>query len=257
MDWTDEAIVLAAKRHGESSAVVSLMTRGHGRHAGLVRGGAGPRLSGVYQPGNEVQARWRARLSEHLGTFVCEPVRLRTAELFDDAARLSAASSACALLEGALPERQPHPRIFTGLSALLDAVERSRSWPARYVAWELELLAELGFGLDLSACAATGAKDDLAYVSPKTGRAVSADAGAPYRKGLLRLPGFLLAPDPASEPEGVPAGEIVKGLELTGYFLARHVFAAQDRPLPAARERLFERFTRLDPSSCSIQPKHD
>ncbi len=245
MEWRDEGIVLAARPHGESAAIITLLTREHGSHAGLVRGGAGRRSRGVYQPANEVMADWRARLPEHLGTYSCELARARAATLLDDPARLAAASSACALLQASLPERLPYPGLFAGLQELLDGLD-GEDWPARYVVWELGLLSELGFGLDLSACAATGTNDELIYVSPKTGRAVSAGAGAPYADRLLVLPKFLAAYGGRHELPAVPVDDatILAGLTLTGYFLEQHVFAPGDRAMPPARERLFVRFAR-------------
>ncbi len=248
MDWTDDAIVLSARKHGESSAIVMLLTRAHGRHAGLVRGGSGRRARGVYEPGNRVHSAWRARISEHLGTYTCELVHSFAAAVLDDPLRLAALSAACALAEAALPEREPHEAVFQGLLELLSALESpatnaavALSWPSTYVRWELMLLKELGFGLDLSSCAATGASDGLAYVSPKSGRAVSSSAGAPYRDRLLPLPEFLAGKE-AAPREARPVAEIHRGLELTGYFLERHVFDPRDRPMPAARTRLVEGF---------------
>ncbi|MCC6468764.1 MAG: DNA repair protein RecO [Alphaproteobacteria bacterium] len=237
MDWIDEGIVLGARRHGESGMVVSLLTQAHGRHAGLVRGGAGRRGRALYEPGNRLRAVWKARLSEHLGSYACELIAADAATLLDDAGRLAALSSACALVEAALPEREPHPSVFASLGALI----RSLSLPnygTFYVRWELALLAELGFALDLESCAATGANDDLAYVSPKSGRAVSAAAAEPYRRRLLPLPRFLIAP---TEPGAL---ELVQGLRLTGHFLDEHVFAHRAGGMPAARVRLAERLAR-------------
>ena len=225
MEWSDDAIVLDARRHGESSSIVTLMTRDHGRHAGLVRGGK----RAIVQPGNRVQAHWRARLAEHLGTYRCELTLAFAAILMDDAARLSGLSAACAMVEATIPERQPHQAVFDGLGAFLSALE-GESWPEAYVEWELALLSELGFGLDLSQCAATGGNDRLVYVSPKSGRAVSASAGEPYKDKLLALPGFLLPGGGAPSPDEVSAG-----FRLTGYFLQRH---ALEGGLPAARRRL-------------------
>jgi DNA repair protein RecO (recombination protein O) len=240
MDWRDQGIVLSARPHGEAASIVMLLTCGHGRHAGLVHGGQGRKARGVYQPGNLVAAAWRARLAEHLGTYGCELVTSYSAALLDEPDRLAALASAAAVSERALPEREPHPAAFEGLLALLEALEGDH-WAEAYVRWELALLAELGFGLDLSRCAAGGANDQLVYVSPKSGRAVSAAAGEPYKERLLALPGFL-----AGRGGGGPA-EVGEGLALTGAFLGRHVFAPQDRPLPAARRRLAERFPEPRP----------
>ncbi len=245
MHWNDDGIVLSARRHGETSAVVTLLTRGHGRHAGLLRGGAGRRLRGILQPGNEVAAEWRARLAEHLGTFAVEPGQARAAGLLDHPARLAALAAACAVTEAALPEREPHPALFDALRVLLDALADGETWPAVYVRWEMGLLQELGFGLDLSRCAATGDADDLAYVSPKSGRAVSRAAAEPYKHRLLPLPAFLLGVQ-----TGLPdAGDLKNGLALTGYFLDRHIFAGRNTTAPPARHRLVEKFSVLTTTS--------
>src|SRR5262249_43073865 len=220
MDWADDGIVLAARPHGESSAILTLLTRGHGRHAGLVRGGWSRRMRGLLEPGNRVQATWRARLPEHLGNYTCEPAG-SMAVLLDAPTRLAALTSAAAVSELALPEREPHPQAFDGFERLL-AVLRSApgelEWQAAYVRWEMNLLAEIGFGLDLARCAASGAVENLAYVSPKSGRAVSAAVGAPYRTRLLPLPAFLAGSGLAD------GGAILDGLRLTGHFLDQHVF---------------------------------
>lgn len=239
MDWTDDGIVLTVRRHGESSAIVSLLTAQHGRHAGLVRGGASRRNRGTLQPGNQVFASWRARLEQHLGTYSIEPVRSNAA-LYDRPGPLAALASATALVEATLPERAPHPDLFRVLTVLLDALGHP-GWGAAYVRWELSLLAELGFGLDLSECAATGANDSLAYVSPRSGRAVSLSAGEPWRNRLLPLPGFLTPAKTAAAP-----GDIRDGLALTGWFLARHVFEPHGAKTPMARERLVTFVRGLD-----------
>ena len=237
MDWTDQGIVISSRRHGETAAIVTLLTRGHGRHAGLVRGGAGRAARGLYQPGNTVSAHWRARLAEHLGSYTCEPVRAHGAGLLDRAGALAALSAACALAETVLPEREPHPAVYEATLALLDALAGER-YAEQYVRWELALLAELGFGLDLARCAATGANDGLVFVSPRTGRAVSAAAGEPYRDKLLALPAFLVA-DAAA-----PALDVLAGLNLTGHFLDRCVFAPEGRAMPQARARFFDGIER-------------
>jgi DNA repair protein RecO (recombination protein O) len=236
MEWTDEGIVLSARRHGESGAVVTLLTRDHGRHAGLAHGAGSRRARGLFETGNRVQAIWRARLAEHLGHYSCELLESYAAALLDDPLRLSALTAAAAVADAALPEREPHPRTYEGLRALLGTLAASppgpaglaTAWPADYVRWELDLLADLGFGLDLTRCAATGGQEDLVYVSPKTGRAVSAAAGAPYRDQLLPLPAFLAQPgiaQPAAAGEPPDAAAILAGLRLTGFFLDRYVFA--------------------------------
>ena len=240
MEWSDTGIVLSARRHGENAAVVSLLTEHHGRHAGLVHGARGRRARGLYQPGNTLAARWQARLAEHLGRYTCELVRARTGVLLDDAPRLAALAAVCALVEATLPERHPYPQVHAALLHLLDDLEAGERWAETVVRWELALLAELGFGLDLSACAATGAVQDLVYVSPRSGRAVSRGAGAAYAEKLLPLPAFLARPEDAAGA-AVPAAEIVAGLRLTGWFLEKHVFAGQGGRMPPARERFVDR----------------
>jgi len=251
IEWSDDGIVLSARRHGESGAIVSLLTRAHGRHAGLVLGGAGRRARGVYEPGNRVAATWRARLSEHLGHYACELAESRAAALLDDALRLAALTSATAILDAALPEREPHARLFESLDDLVARLcdpATGTTWPALYVRFELDLLTELGFGLDLTRCAATGQSDDLVYVSPKTGRAVSSIAGAAYADRLLSLPRFLKAS--ANERLTISRADILAGLELTGFFLDRHVFSqygaetSRKCASPAARVRLVAQFRR-------------
>ena len=234
--------MLAARRHGESALVAQVLTRGHGRHAGLVRGGQRPKQRTIYQIGNRVGVTWKARLAEHLGAMTGELLRGHAARFMDDAARLGCLAAAAAVTEAALPEREPHPRIYEGLLALLDALDADRGWAVRYVEWELMLLAELGFGLDLSRCAATGDTENLVYVSPKSGQAVSAGAGAPYRDKLLRLPPFLLPGEVLAAPE--PAA-VLDGLVLTGFFLDHRVFAPHGRDLPAARSRFVDLLRRM------------
>lgn len=242
MEWQDQGLVLAARRHGETAAIASLLTRAHGRHLGLVRGGQSRRRRGVLQAGNLVTAGWRARLAEHLGTFTVEPVHDFASRLFDDPLRLKGMAAALALLDAALAEREPHPGMFDETLGLMERLQEETAgpagdpWLADYVRWELALLRCLGFGLELEACAATGSAENLAYVSPRTGRAVSAEAGAPYRGKLLVLPAFLAGGRAAvPEPE-----EIAAGLRLTGHFLDGHHFAAEGRAMPAARIRFVE-----------------
>ena len=253
MEWTDEGIVLSARKHGESAAIVNLLTGEHGRHAGLVRGGAGKRARGIYEPGNRVRATWKARLEEHLGTYTCELLRAGAADWLDDPMRLAGLSAVCAVAEAALPEREPHPETYARLSAFIAGLGRG-DWLKSYVMWERDLLADMGFGLDLSECAGGGGKTDLAYVSPKSGRAVSLAAGATYKDKLLRLPVSLLD-DPARgvaggvESENPADGideiaDIADGLKLTGYFLERHAFIHDARGVPPARTRLAARISR-------------
>ena len=249
MEWSDDAIVLTARRHGESAAVVSLLTRERGRHVGLVRGGFGQRARGLYEPGNRVRAVWRARLAEHLGHYACELLDSHAAALLDEPPRLAALAAAAAVAEAALPEREPHGRVYDRLRDLLAALcapAPDAAWQAAYVRWEIDLLADLGFGLDLAGPAATGGTDALAFVSPKTGRAVSLAAGEPYRDRLLPLPAFLLDERAVADPAQIQAG-----LHLAGYFLDRHVFAHHAPPAraPAARARLVARLARLKADS--------
>ncbi|MBI5121442.1 MAG: DNA repair protein RecO [Rhodospirillales bacterium] len=231
MDWTDDGIVLTTRKFGESGLIVSLLTREHGRHAGLVRGGSGKRAAGMYEPGNLVQAVWRARLEEQLGSLACEVRTNHAARHLAHPARLAALISALSLVETALPEREPYQSLFDSLSALL-VILGEEGWEQAYIRWEMILLAELGFGIDLSCCAATGVNDQLAYVSPKSGRAVSLSAGEPWKDKLLKLPGFLV------EEAG---GSIADGLQLTGFFLESWLFNHLGRPVPAARTRLVDR----------------
>jgi len=235
MQWHDTGFVLVARRHGESALIVELLTREHGRHAGLVRGGQSPKARGMLQPGNEVAATWRGRLDEHLGTIGCELVQAHTARFLDDPGRLAGLTSAVALVCAALPEREPHGNVFVSFARLIGALDSAVDWPAQYVRWEQDLLSALGFGLDFGGCTPPGATADLAYVSPRTGRAVSRTAGLPYHDKLLRLPEFLWRDSPADE------AQLVLGMTLTGHFLAHHVFAPQGRTLPSARVRLAER----------------
>ena len=246
MEWRDTGFVLASRRYGESGLIVELLTRGHGRHAGLVRGGQSPRLRAVLQPGNEVAAVWRGRLAEHLGTIACEIVRAHAAGILNDPDRLAALTAAAALVAAALPEREPQPDVFASFADLLQALDSATDWPAHYVCWERDLLAALGFGLDLGRCAVTGVTTDLAYVSPRTGRAVSRAAGLPYHDKLLGLPEFLWR-DAQSDRH-----QIVLGLKLTEHFLIHHVFLPQGRTLPAARLRLAARMRQ--PAAAATLP---
>ncbi|KAF0111758.1 MAG: recO [Rhodospirillaceae bacterium] len=234
MEWTDEAIVLTARPHGERSAIVSLLTHAHGRHAGLVRGAA--RMGAVFQPGNRVQARWRGRLIEQLGTFSCELLRADAAFLLRDGARLACLAAACAMAETAVPERAPHPVVFATLESLIRGlVEGWPGWAPAYARWEMTLLAALGYGLDLTEReTALRTNDRLAYVSPRTGRAVTASDAWRWGERLLPLPSFLI--DDAYAPAGIAATDIAAALRLTGHFLERHAL------LPAARVRLAARF---------------
>jgi DNA repair protein RecO (recombination protein O) len=232
MQWSDDGIIIGTRRHGETSLIVELMTRGHGRHLGLVRGGRSRRQQPVLQPGNSVIATWRARLHEHLGHYTVEPTVQRAARLIESAAGLYGIQMLAGLLR-LLPERDPHGQLYEALTAIVDLLDEPPVAAALIVRFELRLLEDLGFGLDLDRCAATGANDDLAYVSPKTGRAVSRSAGEAWHDKLLSLPAFLLAPASAT----VPAADLVRAFQLTGYFLSRHVFEPRGLQPPDARAR--------------------
>jgi DNA repair protein RecO (recombination protein O) len=244
MQWSDTAFVLGTRRHGESALIVELLTRERGRHAGLVRGGQSPRRRALLQPGNEIAVTWRGRLTEHLGTLDCELLAPHVARFLDDPDRLAALNAAVELLLAALPEREPHPDCHASFSMLLSALESTAvsitDWAPAYVVWECDLLAGVGFGLDLARCAVSGTNQDLAYVSPRTGRAVSRETGASYKDRLLPLPEFLWRPGVSATP-----ADIVAGLNLTRHFLLRHVLEPQGKRLSEARERLFERLRRL------------
>jgi DNA repair protein RecO (recombination protein O) len=245
VEWRESAIVLATRAHGESSVVATLLTRSHGAHAGLVQAARG-RRGGLIQPGNMVTARWRGRLSEHLGSFTIESESSPAAALMDLPVRLAALQSACSLVAVAAPEREPHPGLYEATEALIDALG-GLAWDAAYVAWEVGLLRLLGFGLELTRCAATGVNDALTYVSPRTGRAISESAAEPWRDRLLKLPGFLIGRG------GAEAADILDGLTLTGHFLERVAFAATQSPLPAARGRFVEAYRRSTEES-SLAP---
>lgn len=242
MEWRDEGVLLAVKPHGESAAIIEVLTPARGRHAGLVRGGASRRMKPVLQPGTQLDITWRARLEEHLGAMVVEPVYARTA-LMSDRLALAGLGALTALTVFALPERQAYAGFYDETIALLDRMESTPDWPAYYVGWEIELLSTMGFGLDLSRCAVSGSVENLRYVSPKTGRAVSAEAGADWADRLLPLPPFLRA-DSGDAP--ITADDLVAGLRLSGHFLAQRLAPAIGKDsLPAARDRLTRAFARL------------
>lgn len=241
MNWTDEAIVLSVRAHGETAAVVELLTREHGRHLGFVHGGRSRRLRPVLQTGNHVDVTWKGRLAEQLGNYAIELRRGFAAEAMaaTDPARLSALSS-LATLARLLPERDPHPALFEVTLFVLGFLDDPSVWPALMVRWELALLAELGFGLDLSQCAATGSNDQLIYVSPRTGRAVSASAGEPYRDRLLALPGFLAGRAPGS----VSRADLAAGFALTGFFLESRALVPRNLAMPEVRARMIGQIER-------------
>lgn len=237
MEWRDQGILLSVRRHGESSAIIEVLTATQGRHAGLVRGGAGRTQGPVLQPGAQLSLEWNARLADHLGTFRVDLIRGRAAAIMADRGALAALNAVSALLVRLLPEREPNPEVYAATLALVDALGRiDPAWPVLYAAWELALLEALGFGLDLGSCAATGVEADLAYVSPRSGRAVSRAAGAPYAERLLPLPGFLLGGAGGASPG---MADVCDALRLTGFFFetrVRPAFALD--ALPGARVRL-------------------
>ena len=235
MEWREEGILLAVRRHGESAAIVDVLTENHGRHAGVVRGGAGRKLSPILQPGAQLDLTWRARLEDHLGAFTVEPIKSRAAQIMENRETLAAANAVAALLTFALPEREAHPALYRRTLALFDMIGDGPVWTLAYLRWELALLDDLGFGLDLSACAVNGEANDLSFVSPKTGRAVSRAGAGEWADRLLPLPPSLL---------GQGAGErddVLEGLRVTGHFLTEHLAPSLgDKPLPAARQRFVD-----------------
>ncbi len=231
MEWRDEALIIGIRKHGETNVIVEAMTSAHGRHLGLVRGGRSRRMQPMLQPGNDVVLTWRARLHEHLGLYGVEVTRPRAARLMASGAALHGVNLLAALLR-LLAERESHPGLYAAASLIADHLDDAKIAPALLVRFELALLAELGFGLDLSRCAATGATEDLIYVSPKSGRAVSRQAGAPYQVRLLRLPGFLRSDAIAENPT---PSDLSDAFELTAYFLERDVFGPRGLDLPDAR----------------------
>lgn len=230
MQWSDEAIILGAYAHGESAQIVQLFTPTQGRHAGIVKG---RKVRAILQPGNEVSVRWNARLSEHLGMFSLELGQPHAALVMADSERLSALSSAVALVEQGFPERDPHPMMYGVLKEFLFLLSMGAPWQQAYVALEMTLLSELGFGLDLSECAATGVRENLVYISPKSGRAVSAEAGEPYKEKLFKLPGFIADPESL-----IPTSDLPEAFRMAGHFLERCWEQVTHKPLPATRGRL-------------------
>lgn len=239
MHWTDDGLVLSTQKYGESSLILHTLSREHGRYAGMVRGGTGKRLRGVLQPGNEVGLRWHGRLSEQLGTFNVEAKSSIGTFLFDQPLSLVASSSALSLLEKVLPEREPHPALFEATVLLIRHLTADFDvWGPLFVRWELGLLTELGYGLDLSECAATGSKENLVYVSPKSGRAVSQEAGAAYHDRMLRLPAFLLDGENKGDKTLFLFDQVRDGLNLTGAFLNKSLLHHYGNEVLPARERL-------------------
>lgn len=233
MHWSDEALLLSVRPHGETAAIAELFTRSHGRHLGLVHGGRSRRLRPVLQMGNHVDATWKARLPDHLGHVSLELRRAHAAAAMESALTLAGLGSLCALAR-LLPERDPHPELFEITLFVLTYFDDSTVWPALLVRWELKLLDELGFGLDLATCALTGGKDELTHVSPRSGRSVSREAAAPYAERLLALPAFLTNGRRAP----ISPADVAAGLALTGHFIGARLLAPRGLPMPDARDRL-------------------
>ena len=251
MDFSDEGILISAKPLGEANTVAELLTARHGRHLGLVRGGRSRRMRPLMQLGNVLSVTWRARLADHLGGYNLELIEPYAARVLDDQAALAAIGSLTGLAKQ-LPERDPHPQLYRGALEVFQALDDANVWPVLLVRWEMMLLQDLGFGLDLSECAATGTDADLIYVSPSSGRAVSRDAGQPFCDRLLKLPRFLLKDDASPAPS-----DILAGFALTGHFLERDVLAPQGLASPATRTRLIELLARSQlgvmPAKAGIQ----
>lgn len=237
MEWQDDAIVLGLRRHGETSVIAEVMTRRHGRHMGMVRSGRSRSMQPVLQLGNEVDVNWRARLVEHLGEFRIEPTRLRAAALMETGLSVYGVQALAALLR-LLPERDPHPHLFEALGVVLDHLTDPAVAGELFVRFELAVLEDLGFGLDLTECAATGVREDLVFVSPKSGRAVCRTAGEPYAPRLLALPGFLKAPQSAVHPAHGAA--LADAFRLTGFFLARNVYEPRGVPGGSVRDSFIQ-----------------
>jgi len=232
MEWQDTGTIISVRKHGESSTIVDVLTATHGRHAGLVRGGAGRKLAPILQPGTQVDVEWRARLEEHLGNYTIEPIQSR-AVILSNRLALSAMGSVCALVNFGFPERMSFPRLYSATIALFDQMAAEGAWLSDYALWEYAVLEDLGYGLDLESCAATGVQQDLIYVSPKSGRAVCRDAGAKWANRMLPLPRFLRVQTATKE-----AAEVLDALKTTGYFLEQRLAPALgNRPLPDARAR--------------------
>lgn len=237
MEWRDEGMLISLRPHGESSAIIEVFTAAHGRHLGVVRGGTSRRMAGILQPGAQLALQWQARLHEHIGSFKAEPILARSA-LMQDHGALLALNALCALLHRALPERDPHAGFYRETVQLLDLLEHGGDWPLAYLLWETRLLEEMGYGLDLTACALTGATQDLAFVSPRSGRAVSRLAAGDWAPRLLPLPRVLTLHDGT-------AAEVAQALSLTGHFLSQALaHSGDDAALPDARARLADLLAR-------------
>lgn len=250
MQWSDEAIILGVRRHGETSVIAEVMTRGRGRHMGLVRGGRSRTMQPVLQPGNSVEVTWRARLDEHLGEFKLEPVELRAARLMETATAVYGVQAMAAALRY-LPERDPHPHLYDMLCVILGHLHEPADAGELFVRFELAVLNDLGFGLDLAECAATGTRDDLCFVSPKSGRAVSRGAGEPWADKMLALPAFL----GDESRHAANAEALADAFRLTAFFLNRHVCEPRGLELASARHGFVQAALKaLAPPRDAAQP---
>lgn len=240
MEWRDQGILLSTRRHGETSAIIEVFTPEHGRHAGVVRGGTSRKIAPILQPGAQLDVTWRARLEDHIGSFHVEPVRSRAVAAMGGRIALAGLNAVTGLLGFCLPEREPYPQLYQRSEQLLDLLGQEDVWPLAYLRWEMRLLEEMGYALELDACAVTGSQESLMYVSPKTGRAVSRDAAGAWADRLLPLPDVMRWRGAASN------SEIAQGLVTTGYFLTAHLAKGLgNKPLPEARARFVEAFSRL------------
>ncbi|AUC52867.1 DNA repair protein RecO [Sagittula sp. P11] len=241
MEWRDTGILLATRRHGETSLILDVFTPERGRHAGVLRGGTSRKMAPHLQPGAQLDLSWRARLEDHMGAFTVEPQRSRAAAALGDRLALAGLNAVVAMLRFCLPERVPHPDLYTFSERLLDLLDQPDLWPLAYLRWEIALLEEMGFALDLSSCAVTGRTEGLVYVSPKSGRAVTAEGAGNWIHHLLPLPEVMLGQGAAGN------AEIATALGTTGYFL-EHRLAPQmgDKPVPEARARLIDRIRQRD-----------
>lgn len=239
VDWRDQGILLRVRKHGESATIVDMFTPSRGRHAGVVRGGTGRKLSPVLQAGAQLDVTWKARLEDHLGAFTVEPLRSRSAQVMSDPLALAGLTSAVGLLAFSLPEREPHPELYETSETLLDLICATDAWPLAYLRWEVQLLEDLGFGLDLHQCAVSGSIENLEFVSPKSGRAVAAEHAGQWKSRLLPLVPCMVGDGPSGDRD------IAEGLRTTGYFLEKWLAPAiGDKPLPEARKRFLERLYR-------------
>lgn len=236
MEWRDEGVLLSVRKHGEGSAIIEVFTQEHGRHAGLVRGGGSRKMSPILQPGAQLSVEWKARLEDHLGAYVIDPIKSRAVQIMADRGALAAMGSISALLCLGLPDREAHAQLYARTIDLVDALGEAADWPARYALWENALLSEMGFGLDFTECAATGVTQELVYVSPRSGRAVSREGGKEYADLMLPLPRFLRMDDPTENHVAV-----ADALRTTGHFIETWLMPALGRnEPPASRARLLK-----------------